>query len=212
MEETIVTERPLIKFLDKTGQLILLSLCWIVGSLPVITLGTSTTALYYAVMKSIRRERGYGVSEFWRSYKANLGRGILATVPMLLLGGLLCLNLWMLIGAERENGVLIFGSGLCLAVLCFSWMFVCPVLSRFTMRVRDVWKLAFVMALRFLPRSILLTAGTALLVALQIWILPIPTALLIPGLWCLATTFLIETVLRKYMPEKQESDDAWYYE
>lgn len=212
MEETIVTERPLIKFLDKIGQLIILSFCWIIGSLPVITLGTSTTALYYAVMKSVRRERGYGLGEFWRSYKANLGRGILTTVPMLLLGGLLCLNLWMLIGAQRENGVLIFGSGLCLAVLCFSWMYVCPVLSRFTMRVRDVWKLAFVMALRFLPRSILLTVGTALLVALQIWILPIPTVLLIPGLWCLATTFLIEKVLRKYMPEKQESDDAWYYE
>lgn len=212
MEETIITEKPLISLLDKVGQLILLSICWIIGSLPVITLGTSTTALYYAVMKSIRRERGQALGEFWKSYRANLGRGILATVPMLLLTGLLCLNLWTLYQAEQRDGTLLLGNVLCLALLCLIWVYICPVLSRFSVGVPDTWKLAFVMALRFLPFSLLMAAGTAVLVVLQVWILPIPTALLIPGCWCYVTTFMIERALRKYMPPRQENDDAWYYE
>lgn len=212
MEKTNITETPLIGLLDKIGQLIILGVCWIIGSLPVVTLGTSTTALYYAVIKSIRRGQGYALGEFWKSYKANLRRGILATVIMLFAAGLLCLNLWTLQQAEQDNTAMMLANGLCLAVLCISWIYLCPVLSRFTMGVANAWKLAFVMAIRFLPQSILLAAGVAVLAALQIWILPVPTALLIPGLWCYVTTFVIEKVLRKYMPAKKENDDAWYYE
>lgn len=212
MEETIITERPLIKILDRIGQLIVLGVCWILGSLPVITLGTSTTALYYAVMKSVRRERGYSLGEFWKSYRANLGRGILATVPMLLLAGLLCLNIWTLCLAAGKNGTLIVGNVLLLVLLALTWVYVCPILSRFTMRLRDVWKLAFVMALRFFPGAAAVLAGTAVLAALHIWVLPIAAVALTPGLWCFATTYLIEKALRRYMPEKPKDDNAWYYE
>lgn len=212
MKKLFSTEGPLIGFLDKVGQLILLSICWILGCLPVVTVGTSTTALYYAVMKSIRRDRGYSLGEFWRSYKANLGRGILATAPMLLIAAVLCLNVWILYNAEEQNSTLLVGCVLCLALMGCTWIYVCPVLSRFTMRVRDVWKLSFVMALRFIPFTLAIAAGFAVLAALQIWVLPVPTMLVLPGAWCYVTTFMMEKALRRYMPAKQENDDAWYYE
>ena len=36
--------------------------------------------------------------------------------------------------------------------------------------------------------------------------------LLLPGGWCYVSTFLVEPILKKYMPPKQEGDDSWYYE
>lgn len=214
MKNFLNADGPLVGLLDKIGQLILLGVCWIIGSIPIVTLGTASTALYYAVMKSVRRGQGYSLGEFWKSYKANLGRGVLAFLPMLLMAGILCFNLWTLYNAENssQNGTLMLASILCLVLICFMWVYLWPVLSRFSMGVGDAWKLAFVMALRFIPYSLAITAGTALLVAAQIWILPVPAILLIPGPWCFVTTFMMEKALRKYMPAKQENDDAWYYE
>ena len=47
------------KALTKIGELVILSIIWFITSLPVITIGASTTALYYATVKSLRMGRGY---------------------------------------------------------------------------------------------------------------------------------------------------------
>ena len=211
MKEWLSPEGPVFSVLDKVGQMVLLSILWLVGSLPIVTIGTSTTALYYAVMKSIRRGRGDAVKEFIRSYRENLKRGIPITVTALVLGGLLSLNLRVM-AQSGEASLLAAAEGLLLAVLGMALVYVCPVLSRFRMRVKEVWKLAFVMAVRFLPFTLVTGLGTAALVWLQFYVLPIPTALILPAAWCWVTTFMTEKALRRFMPEKKPGDDAWYYE
>ena len=53
------------KALTKIGELVILSILWFVTSLPVITIGVSTTALYYAMVKSVRMDRGYFIKEYF---------------------------------------------------------------------------------------------------------------------------------------------------
>ena len=48
-------KNPLFSFLNLLGQLILLSILWTVCCLPIITVGASTVALYYTVVKVLRR-------------------------------------------------------------------------------------------------------------------------------------------------------------
>ena len=43
-------------FLSRTADLVLLNLLWILFSLPVVTLGASTTAIYTVVLKMARNE------------------------------------------------------------------------------------------------------------------------------------------------------------
>lgn len=210
IEEILNIEGPFMRFLDKVGQLIALSVLWILGCVPVITIGTSTTALYYAVVKSVHHGQGSAVQEFWRSYRANLGRGVAVTVTTLALGGLLTWNLNVL--QQQVNPLLSGAAVIGLILLCFAAVYICPVLSRFTLHVIDAWKLAFVMSLRYLHITLAVGAGFLLLLALQIYVLPIPTIALTPACWCFGTTFLIEKALRRYMPPKNENDNAWYYE
>lgn len=212
MKEWFSPEGPVFRVLDKLGHMVLLSILWFVGCLPVVTIGTSCTALYYAVMKSIRRERGDAVKEFWHSYKENLKRGILVTLTALVLGAVMALNIYMCLNGGTDRSTLVVLNGLGLLVLAMLVMYVCPVMSRFDMKVRDVWKLSFVMAIKFLPFTILLALGTGAAVLLQVYVLPMPTLLILPSAWCFVTTFLVEKALRKFMPEKKPEDDAWYYE
>ena len=46
-------------FMTKAGELIILTLVWMVSLIPVVTVIGATTSLYYAIVKNIRRSRSY---------------------------------------------------------------------------------------------------------------------------------------------------------
>ena len=203
-------EGPVMGFLGRTGQLIELSALWLLGCLPVITAGTSTAALYYAVVTSVRRSRGKAAGEFWRCFKANLGRGMLAWLPILAVAVLLVLDVRILQAQQRSvyTGVVIVMAALLAGVT----VYLGPALSRFSVQVTQVWRLAFAMALRSWYWTAAILVGAGFIGAVQFYVLPVPTIFILPGAGCLAASFAIERTLRLYMPPKAEDDDAWYYD
>lgn len=56
--------------IDKIGKIFLLNLLWLICSLPVFTIGASTTALMYTSMKLSDNE-GYWHQNFFSSFKEN---------------------------------------------------------------------------------------------------------------------------------------------
>ncbi len=62
-----------------------LNLLWFLCSLPIFTIGASTTALYYACLKVVRDEESHVAALFFRSFKENFKQ---ATVLWLILLGL----------------------------------------------------------------------------------------------------------------------------
>ena len=142
------TEGPVYRVLDKMGQMVVASVLWMLGCMPIVTIATSTTAFYYAIIKVVRRERGTVAREFWQSYKANLTRGIVTTITALVPAGLLAYNIYLLHNSDlpNENG-LMWGYIMVMAMLGGFCMYICPVLSRFSVNVISAWKLAFLMML-----------------------------------------------------------------
>lgn len=210
LKKWLDVEGPVMGFLEKTGQLIELSVLWLLGCVPVVTAGVSTAALYYAVVKSVRRGRGKAAGEFWRSYRANLARGTAAWTPLLAVGALLAVDLAIL---REQDRPLHTGAVAVLALMAaFLAVYLGPVLSRFSVKVTQVWRLAFVMAVRFWYWTAAILLLGVLAGALQFYVLPAPLILVLPGLGCLAASFPVEKALRCYMPPRQDGDDAWYYD
>ena len=210
MEKLLNVEGPVMTFLNKTGQLICLSVLWLICCIGVITIPAATTALYYAVMKSVRRDTGSAGKEFFRSFRANLLRGMGAGLPVWGLMAVLVMNLRFL-GETGGSNLLRWGTLILLVLLAAAGCCICPILSRFTMKVTDVWKLAFVMGVRFLPFTALILLGALLGAAAQFYLLPIPALAILPGGMCLLATFPMEKALGHYMPPKEENDTSWYY-
>jgi len=201
------SEGPVIGFLNKAGTLIGLSLIWAVCSVPVITAGAATAAFYYAVIKSVRRGQGSALREFFRSFRRCLPQGILVTVTTVLLAVSLYRNLLI---AESAMLRRVFQAGLMvLAAVC---IYICPVLSRFRLKLSRCWMLAFLMAVRYAHFTALILAAAWLLGWLQLYVFPIPCVLLLPGFGVWASTFLVEKALLHHMPPREEQEDAWYYE
>lgn len=61
-----MSNSPVIAFLNKMTDLILLNVIWLLCCLPVVTTGAATTAAYYVSITSIRCGDGYVVKRFFQ--------------------------------------------------------------------------------------------------------------------------------------------------
>lgn len=216
MGQLFSTDGIVYRFMTTTGNIILATILWIIGCIPVVTIGTSTAALYYTVVKSVRKDVGYVHSEFWRGYKLNFRKGVLATVLLLAMAVILGTEMWLVL----ENGVEVSRiwyslSGLIILLMALTVLYLFPVMSRFDMKLSRLCMLSFVMSIRFWYITLALAAGLAATVAAQLFLLPMPLVLLTPGLWCYASSYLVERAMKAYMPrprtqEDQEQPPNWY--
>ncbi len=184
------------KFADILG----LSLLWLFLSLPVLTLGAATAALYDAAVKCVLGRESGPFRRFWTTFRRELKTGALAT---LLWGGvclLLIRGVWVLrAGVVFEGTAAVLVLALWYAVLlipvgALCWMF--PLLSRFTFSVKKLISTALRLTLGYFPR----TAGVVLAalagVILSVWLtLPMLVA---PCLVAMAWGKLMEGVFQKY--------------
>lgn len=87
---------------SKFGQLLLklansccLNVLWFICCLPVVTIGASTTALYYASFKIAKNEGSFVTTMFFRSFKRNFKQATLLWLVMLATGIFLGLDGWI---------------------------------------------------------------------------------------------------------------------
>lgn len=171
--------------------------------LPVVP---ATTALYYALVKSVRRERSYAIKEFFRSFLRNFKQGSILTVIFVALVSILNIDFqyaYKLMEAQNSMGSLYFGIFIVIVILFGSmYLYVCPILSRFDMKLGGILKTAFIMG----ARHLLTTLGllVLLVVVLLGCYLVLPGIFFLPATATLLASFLVEPVFKRYMPEKEE--------
>ena len=64
-------DNPIMEFIAKIFDLILLNLIFIFSCVPIITIGASTSALSYVTLKMVRGEDPYIWQNFWKSFRQN---------------------------------------------------------------------------------------------------------------------------------------------
>lgn len=69
MKKYLNINNPIMRGLSRVADCLFLSVLWLVFSLPVITIGASSTALYTTVYRYIRRGEGYLWRTFWEAFK-----------------------------------------------------------------------------------------------------------------------------------------------
>lgn len=206
----LASDGKIVGLLNKSGEIILLNMAFLLCCLPAVTLGPALASLYYATMKSIRRERGYPVREFFSSMKRTLKKGILLTILAAAWLGMLFFGRYYAGTGQWKASP---GAGVYDVLILVStcvMIYVFPVLSRFEMKLTGIIKLSFLMSIRFLPVTVLCIVGSAAVTLLMIYVLPIPCIFFVPGLWCLALTFLLERALRAYTPEAEPGEEQWF--
>ena len=145
-------ENPVIHFLEKVANLMLLNLVFVICCLPVITIGPAITALYYMAMKMVRDEETSIFKGFFHSFKQNFKQGILLGIVMLGLIGLLLFNWYYVRNVEGNwaflQTVLILTCAAMTSGLLLIINYVFAVLARFYLTVKQVIVTSLVFAIR----------------------------------------------------------------
>ncbi|MCR5584681.1 MAG: DUF624 domain-containing protein [Lachnospiraceae bacterium] len=126
-----------------TGALIFL----IGAGLSLVVFVPSMIAMYYAVVKSVRRSRSYAVREFFKSFKLNFKQGAAASAIAIVLGFFLYMDFkytWALIQAKDQKGIIFLGIFIMITFFVSGvFIYLCPVISRFTMDLKSAFKFSF---------------------------------------------------------------------
>ncbi len=202
---------PLISFLDKCGRVVLLTVLWIIFSLPVFTFGASTAAFYYGIVKTVRHERSSMGKSFWNCFKQNLKKTIPYTLLMILVFVILIIDIVVWKGKATKTSV--FNMNLCIVILVMFVsvaVYVFPAISRFKLSFKEMVKFCFFIAFKHLPYTIGIVICDCLMI-LTIVCVPV-SALFVPGACCMVVSYLIENIFKKYIPEPSAGEEKWYDE
>lgn len=189
----------------------MLSIVWIICCIPVLTIGSATAALYYSVVKSVRKERGSPLKEFFSAFKTNLKQGIFLTFIMLAIALLVVLNIYSADLTQNNNlsdiFVVLSRFVLLLGIFVFRYLF--AILSRFTYKTAQYFKVSCAMAFKHIFTSLLLTL-LFIVVIEAVYIFPI-IIIIAPGVTAYIDSLLIERVFRRYMSRVAEGEEVPFY-
>lgn len=194
--------------LRKLADCFCLSFLWAVSCIPVITAGAATTALYYAVNKVLRYNRGGVWRDYWHAFRTNFKQATLvwllvAVVYALLIGGCYCAYVLYAAGGLPKWGMYI---SLAVAAVILMWVgYLFPHIARFQCATGQLLKNCELMVLLNFFRSALLVAALAAAVAVVLYV---PLALLFaPGVYMWVCSYILEPVFRKYMSQEDQQEE-----
>lgn len=161
MSKLFRMDSPLMRFLTKIADLMVLNILFCVTSIPLITIGASWTALYSVTLKMVRDEEGSVSRSYFRSFRQNFRQATLLWLGVLVVLALLVLDIRVLNGMAGGTapGLLRVGVEILalLGIMVLQYLF--PSLARFEASFADTLKNACMMALAHLPKTALMTAA-----------------------------------------------------
>ncbi|MGL6197328.1 MAG: YesL family protein [Lachnospiraceae bacterium] len=172
MRELFHLENPIWVFLGKLADMMLLTGLWFLCSLPVVTIGASTTALYYVMLKLTENKEGYIAASFFRAFKENLRQGIAAGILAAAVGIFLSCDLYVYYHMEGNFSVILFWLFLiltCLYAMTFAYLF--PLMARCRTDLRHLFVMAFVMSIKNFGWTLLMIVSAGCLFALGIFVM-----------------------------------------
>lgn len=191
-------ENPIWVFMGKVFDMLVLTILWVVTSIPLITMGASTTALYYVAMKQARNEEGYIIQQFFHSFKTNFYQATKVFVVILAIGVFLVVDLLWYYQFKNGLGVMIFFMFFILTVLygmVITYSF--PLLARCETNIKRIFAMAFIISIKNLGWTLLMMTTTVCILAIGIFICA-PFLLLSIGLIAYIHGKILYIVLKQY--------------
>ena len=191
---------PLIVFMVRIANMIIVSLYWVICCLGVVTVLPACAALYHTVNKVVFGN-GNGVTrEYFKSFKAALKPGVLLSAGITVVGGLVAFGVYtgLQIWDAGVFGTIYMAAGILIGFVCLTTLvYVAPTLSRFEGGASIILRLSMYFSMKNQFRS----AWYVLLLALAVWVVDFfPLLLLVvPALYVDLTRGGTEKVMNEYI-------------
>jgi len=195
------------KYGNFLADTIILSLLWILFSLPIITIGASTTAMFFVSTRRLADREGYISSDFWMAFKSNFGKATKLWLLVLVLAIIIVTNIRNIEVMGNAAGFMLTAQYVLLFILAIHSVFSFPMIARFDMGLVQVMKSSFYMSVRHLLTSVVCVLMAYVLILLILTAMPV-IFFAAPGIYGMGAAYMIMRVFKKYRPEMDRDPRA----
>lgn len=151
-------EGPIYKFISRFWDMVVLNFLWVVFSLPIITIGASTTAAFSVTLKMVDDEEGYIGRSFIKAFKDNFKQGLFMGIIMLAAGCIIYINAALFEGMDSHPILLILVAFIVGLYFLFSFLYAFPLAARYHNSVFKIFANSRQICQKYMVRTIILLA------------------------------------------------------
>lgn len=157
-----VIDSPVMRFLGRVGDILLLNIVFVVTSIPVITIGTALSALYTVAMKLVRGEDPAIIKEYLKAYKRNFKPATICWLIMAVIGVLLFVDFRLVaVFSGTAYTVMRLLLAMILGIWLLTFLYLFPYIARFDNTIFNSMKNALFLSVAHIP-STLMMLGVAI--------------------------------------------------
>lgn len=199
------TDGPIYRIGCILADIMILSLLWMICSIPIVTMGASTTALFYVTTKRVSENEGYVIQEFFKSFRANFKQSTFSWLALFVFNVIAITSLWLTLNGQVSESISFLAPIMApvqMFVVLESFLitiYLFPIISRFELSFTTAFKTAFFMANKHIFSSVacIFSAVLCLLIVISM-----PTLVIVGmGSYAYMTSYLFVRIFKKYRPE-----------
>ncbi len=197
MNKILSPDGPLMSLMTKVAYSAYLNILWFICCLPVITVGASTTALFYVSLKIAKNEEGNITKAFFRSFRENFKQGTIIWLILLAAGILLGVDGYVLYHMRFSNAFwTVITAIFIVAVVAYAiiMMYIFPLLARFQNTTLAMFKNSIMIGMRFLLCTALMAVIYFVMAVVVIRFFT-PIIIFGEGLCALLCSYLLSNIL-----------------
>lgn len=199
-------DNPFFRTIGKLVDVVWLNIIFVIFSLPIFTIGASTTAMMSVTMKMARDREGYMWQGFWKSFKQNFKQSTILWLIMVLVGVVLATDIYFFRSIEASYARIMQALiiAICFVAACTA-SYIFPLQAQFDNTIKQTAKNAFLMSIRHLPWTILILV-LLIVFGVLIWLF-LPIAVFFGfGLTAFLLSYIFNHIFVRYIPEEMRND------
>lgn len=194
--------------LFRISDVVALNVLFLLTCLPVFTIGAALTALNYTAITAIKYEDGYIAKKYFKSFISNFKQSTLVWLIMLFVGCILFFDAYFWVSYWKLQhspwiGVMIIVSVVMAFVFLMAFVWIFPILSKFSNTIgKSIWN-ALALSVRHFPWTLLLCVTAALVPLFSYLSFPFLVAMVVCGFGALAYAyaFLFQHIFKQYLTD-----------
>lgn len=189
------------RFMGRIGDFILLSILFLLCSIPVFTFGAALCAVYSVVFSIIEMRDSGIVKGYIKGIKQNFKHGIILSVIFIILFGVLYADIKIFAAMKLPQIVyyIFLGSVFFAFIIVMSiFIYIFPLEARYTNTLRAQLKNAFILSFKNLPKTILMAALDIVIIGAGfLSLIYVPQFFILPLLVAVPCTAWVNSALLK---------------
>ena len=205
-------DSPIMRFLGRLADVMILNIVFLITCLPVVTIGAAWTSLSYVTLKMSRDEESYIVKSYFKAFRQNFRQATAIWGIALVAMFIFYMDFHIIRSMNQSMAQVMFILLAAIAMLAaLTLLYVFPVLAKFDNTIMNTIKNSFFMAIGNLPRTLLMAAvivGSVVLtflsqqtiaVGMLVWIM-VGFALI-----AFLNAHILVKVFDKYIPQEEDA-------